>query len=393
MGAPARSDAISSPSITLVDTDRALNALLAVLHDVEEVAVDTEFHAENRFVPKLMVVQIATRDGAIWVVDAVAVDVSPLARALCERRMVLHGGRVDVQLLHHRGGVWPRELLDTQRVAGLVGRGYPTSLQALALDVLQLHVDKSATLTDWQRRPLTDAQVSYAAMDAAVLFPLLDRLRDDAAAAGRAEWLGEVSAEVVDEAERPDPAPWVGWGVVSALGEPERQVLDRLVRWRTIQASAKDRPLHYVLSDGVAIDLARRRPGTLDDLRANRRIPQGLIHRHADEILFEIAEAQKNPVALPPVPTPNQLRLQRLLQVWAEALENSTKVAAALALPPTLARRIAAEGPGAVTGWRRKFLGTNLQQFWDGSSSLRISASDGVIIEPSPVEEKKISPG
>jgi ribonuclease D len=393
MDALARSDVISSPSITLVDTDRALNALLAALHDVEEVAVDTEFHAENRFVPKLMLVQIATRDGAVWVVDAVAVDVSPLARALCGRRMVLHGGRVDVQLLHLRGGVWPRELLDTQRVAALVGRGYPTSLQALALDVLQVHVDKSATLTDWQRRPLTEAQVTYAAIDAAVLFPLLDRLRDDARQLGRGEWLGEVSAEVVEEAERPDPAPWVGWGIVPTLGEPERQVLDRLVRWRALQASAKDRPLHYVLSDGVALDLARRRPSTLEELSANRRIPQGLIHRHADEILFEIAEAARAPAVLPAVPTPSQLRLQRLLQVWAEALENSTKVAATLALPPTLARRVAAEGPGAITGWRRNFLGTSLQRFWDGSSSLRISASDGVIIEPSPLEEKKISPG
>ena len=355
MGAPARSDAIPSPSITLVDTDRALNALLAVLHDVEEVAVDTEFHAENRFVPKLMVVQIATRDGAVWVVDAVAVDVSPLARSLCGRRMVLHGGRVDVQLLHHRGGVWPRELLDTQRIAGLVGRGYPTSLQALALDVLQLHVDKSATLTDWQRRPLTDAQVAtrrwtpWSSFRCSIGCAKTRRQRD------APSWLGEVSAEVVEEAERPDTAPWVGWGVVSALGEPERQVLDRLVRWRTHQASAKDKPLHYVLSDGVAVDLARRRPATLDDLRANRRIPQGLIHRHADEILFEIAEALGTRSPLPPVPTASQLRLQRLLQVWAEALENSTKVAASMALPPTLARRIAADGPGTVTGGERNF--------------------------------------
>jgi ribonuclease D len=392
MGLFARSHLIA-PSITVVDTDRALNALLAALHDVEEVAVDTEFHAENRFVPKLMLVQVATREGSLWVVDAVAVDVSPLARALCTRRMVVHGGRVDVQLLQHRGGVWPRELLDTQRIAGLVGRGYPASLQALALDTLQLQLDKSATLTDWQRRPLSEAQVTYAATDAAVLFPLLDRLRDEAQALGRDEWLLDVSAEVVEEAERPDPAPWVGWGVVSVLGEPERQVLDRLLRWRSVQASAKDRPLHYVLSDGVAADLARRRPTTLEELSANRRIPQGLIHRHADEILFEIAEAGRSPVELPPVPTPNQLRLQRLLQVWAEALETSTKVAAALALPPALARRVAADGPGAIAGWRKKFLGTALQRFWDGSSALRISASEGVIIEPSPNEEKKISPG
>jgi ribonuclease D len=360
---------------------------------VDEVAVDTEFHAENRYVPKLMVVQVATRDGRVWVVDAVAVDVSPLARALCDKRMILHGGRVDVQLLHLQGGTWPRRLLDTQRVAGLVGRGFPTSLQTLALDALQTQVDKSATLTDWQRRPLTEAQITYAALDAVVLFPLFDRLRDEAEALGRGDWLPEVSAELVDEVESPDTAPWTGWGVVAILGEAERQVLDRLVRWRTLQASAKDRPLHYVLSDGVAVDLARRRPATLEDLRANRRIPQGLIHRHADEILFEIAEAARQPAVLPPVPTAQQQRLQRLLQVWAEALENATQVASGLALPPTLARRIAADGPGAVSGWRKNFLGPALQRFWDGSSSLRIDASEGVIIDPAPQAEKKISRG
>jgi ribonuclease D len=382
-----------SPSITVVDTDRALNALLATLHDHAEVAVDTEFHAENRFVPKLMLIQVATRDERVWVVDAVSVDVSPLARALCERILVVHGGRVDVQLLHHQGGVWPRSLFDTQRVAGLVGRGFPTSLQSLASDVVGTHLDKSTTLTDWQRRPLTPAQIEYAALDASVLFPLIDALRAEALESGRGEWLAEVSRELVDEVETPDPAPWISWGVTAMLGEPERQVLDRLVRWRVGQASQKDRPIHYVLSDGVAVDLARRRPSTLEELSANRRIPQGLIHRHADEILNEIREAAENPILLPAVPTAPQLRLQRLLQVWAEALEVATRVAAAVALPPALARRIAAEGPAAVSGWRKNFFGATLQQFWDGASSLRIDASDGVIIEPSPAVTKKLSLG
>ncbi len=188
-------------------------------------------------------------------------------------------------------------------------------------------------------------------------FPCSTALLGEARELGRAEWLAEVSAEVVEEAERPDPSPWTGWGVVATLGEHERQVLDRLVRWRSGQASAKDRPLHYVLSDGVAVDLARRRPATLEDLRVNRRIPQGLIHRHADEILFEIAEAGRSPATLPAVPTAQQLKLQRVLQVWAEALESATKVAATLALPLGLARRVAVEGPGAITGWRKNFLG------------------------------------
>jgi ribonuclease D len=159
-------------------------------------------------------------------------------------------------------------------------------------------VDKSATLTDWQRRPLTDAQVTYAAMDARSSFRssigCATRRRSGTRGVARAR----SPAEVVEEAERPDTAPWVGWGVVSALGEPERQVLDRLVRWRTVQASAKDKPLHYVLSDGVAVDLAA---GARDARGPPRqpRIPQGSFHRHADEILFEIAEALRSPVPCP----------------------------------------------------------------------------------------------
>lgn len=173
-----------------IDTQRDFEALVDELCDTEAYALDTEFHRERTYLPVLALIQIATPE-RISLVDPLAVDVRPLAKAL-ERDIVciMHAASQDLEILELACGVAPRRLFDTQ-IAALFCGYRTSSLGKLIEGFLGLQLDKSAQLSDWTRRPLPAADLSYAASDVAHLFGLRDALHDALSGRGRLDWAQE----------------------------------------------------------------------------------------------------------------------------------------------------------------------------------------------------------
>ena len=90
----------------------------------------------------------------------------------------MHAGRQDIPLVKRMWGVQPRNLFDTQIAAAFVGASVQPSYEALLGQFLRTPVSKSATFTRWDRRPLTDEQLSYARADVEHLLPLAASLRE-----------------------------------------------------------------------------------------------------------------------------------------------------------------------------------------------------------------------
>ncbi len=140
----------------LVDTAEGFASVLDALRDEPAYAVDTEFHRERTYYPKLALVQIAWRDG-LALVDPLAVDIAPLAEILDGPGVaVLHACDQDLEVLDLACGTIPAHLFDTQIAAGFVGMSMP-SLSSLYERVLGIRVGKGDRLTDWLARPLNDA--------------------------------------------------------------------------------------------------------------------------------------------------------------------------------------------------------------------------------------------
>ena len=64
----------------LVTTAAALDDLVATLVDEPRYALDTEFHRERTYWPKVALVQIAW-PGELVLIDPLAIDLAPLAPA------------------------------------------------------------------------------------------------------------------------------------------------------------------------------------------------------------------------------------------------------------------------------------------------------------------------
>ena len=265
--------------------------------------------------------------------------------------------------------------------AGMLGLGYPTRLGTLTHHFIGEELNKKATLSDWSHRPLTKSQLQYAAQDARTLFPLAAEIREQLKTRDRLHWAEEESMAMGQRAQQESTADhaWRQWDIASFLDEETQRVLHSLTEWRNQKGRDKNQPAPFILSNGIALDIARRKPTTLDELGENRRIPQGLIRRIGQEIVSVVEYAVSNVFDIPTVPTPDQRKVAAAIAMWTQAISTSLDVAPQLLIPDDLRFQIAMNGPTVVDGWRSEAIGNELEAFLNGSTGVFIGESGPMI--------------
>ena len=324
------------------------------------VAVDTEFHSEHRYLPKLLLVQLRGADGEARVIDPKAhEDLAPLGRALSGMPLLVHAGSNDLPLLAATTGLVPGTVLDPQILASFAGFGFPRSLGDLCREVLGVELPGGQALTDWNRRPLEPGQLEYAAADVLHLHALVDALTERVPADLLALAL-TACAEARDAALTPvDPqTAWKRIAAARVLDATGRDILQRLAAWRELAARAANQPHWQVASDAILLDLARRRPTSTEQMRANRKFPKRLLKK-PDEVLACVAAGQARDDGYPN----NQDERTRLLALdgallaWASATEARGGIAARMLLPQglrtELSIRMLRGDDTPPDGWRR----------------------------------------
>ena len=173
-----------------IDDNDALNALIDEVVLSERYALDTEFHREKTYYPKLALLQIRVGETTA-LVDPLAVDTTLLVRLFaCDSWCVVHAAQQDLEVLQHASGAIPKRIFDTQLSSGFIGMSTP-SLASLVQNELKISLPKGDRLTDWLRRPLTADQQKYAASDVDYLFVLHDSIMARLTELGRASWAEE----------------------------------------------------------------------------------------------------------------------------------------------------------------------------------------------------------
>jgi ribonuclease D len=359
------------------------------------VGIDTEFMGEGRYRALLCLVQVAveTPDGVrVEVLDPLTTqfDPAPLAAVLADPaiQVILHAGRQDVALLRREWRTDIHGIFDTQVAAGFAGLRAQLGYEALLHEMVGVRLRKSASFTRWDTRPLSDEQVGYAREDVLHLTELTDALQSALTARGRLDWALE-ECRMLEEAsdEREPNTIFNRLPRINSLEPAQRAVALELVRWREETARENDRPVPSVLADAPLVEVAKRRPSSLDRLAQIRGLNESTLRRRGRAILGVVERGRaREPI---PVdgdrPAPADANDAPLIAL-GEALVRARAAEAGLAYELIAARadlqrivtavRLGTNDADVRTlqGWRREVVGAELLELLQGRRSLRVAA-------------------
>ncbi len=342
------------------------------------IGVDTEFVRERTFYPGLGLIQVS--DGTVsFLVDTVAIKhLEPLSGVLKDPAVIkiFHSCGEDLEVLYHRFGAFPKGVFDTQIAATLTGMGTSPGYGRLVSTLFDVELPKDKTRTNWLRRPLSDAQLAYAALDVAYLIPAYTRLGDQLRRLGRESWLRE-ELESLFDADRflPDPEhAYLRIGARRSMAPRQLATLRSLAAWREREARRRDLPRNFVLKEKALADVARRGPTTTSALSVIRSLHPRKIERHGRALLRNVRQSRRLAAGELPAASARPVDLAPYRSQVRRLRADVTAIADALSLPSELLatrktidnlmrRSVAGETPvlpQKLEGWRRAVVGETL---------------------------------
>jgi ribonuclease D len=358
------------------------------------VTVDTEFLRETTYYPLLCVAQMASPDEAV-VVDPLApdIDLAPFFALMADEKVmkVFHAARQDIEIVWHRAKLIPHPIFDTQVAAMVLGYGDSISYDQLVQRITGDALDKSHRFTDWTRRPLSEAQLSYAISDVTHLRDVYLALVDDLGRRGRVDWVQE-EMHILTSPDTYRMDPENAWQrLKTRVRKPkELAVLIEVAAWREREAQARDVPRSRVLKDEVVADIAVHAPTTIDKLKNLRSLPRGFERSRWGEAIVAavergLASDMKNlprPARL--TPNANGAAVVELLKVLLRMISEHHHVAAKVIATVDDLERIAADDSAdvpALTGWRRELFGEKALALKHGDLALAIERGKVATVE------------
>lgn len=370
-----------------VDDQDRFGALVDRLGRAEVYAVDTEFHRERTYFPHVALVQLADEAG-VSVVDALAVDLAPLATVLTGPGLaVMHAARQDLEVMERACGAIPNRLLDTQLAAGFLGYTSP-SLAVLLERELKVRTGKADRLTDWMRRPLSERQLSYAADDVAHLLALHDRLWSRLAERGRTAWV-EQACEELRHGPRGARSPEEAWRRIKEvrhLKGSRLAVAQAVAAWRERRAAEADLTPRFVLSDLGVVSVATSAPTSVEELRKLRGVDgRALKGSAAEDLLRAVGDARDTRPASRQEPGNGEMDsdlrpVVPLISAWvsqrARELDLETSLLATRADLEQLLR--GDEDARLSVGWRAEIVGEPIRSIVAGHKALVFRRGTGL---------------
>ena len=255
----------------IIESTQALEHLCDELSQEAFIAIDTEFARETTYYPHLGLVQLAG-PGRIACVDPLAFDARPLLTELMQNTSVtkiFHACLQDLEVLELTLGTVPCPIFDTQLAHALMNEDHQISYAKLVALELDIQLPKTETRTNWLKRPLSHAQLEYAADDVRYLLEIQRKQQAELQALDRESWMKDecdslCSRSYIDQIDYSDI--WMRIKGKERLRPKELAVLQEAASWREQQAVANDRPRRRILKDDLMIEIAIRQPNNSTEL-------------------------------------------------------------------------------------------------------------------------------
>ncbi len=383
MSPPAPSQPVAPP---LCDRSDQLAAVAAAVAAADRVAIDTEFHGERSYYPRLMLLQVATVDG-LWLLDPLALDLRPFVQQLATGRALVigHALKNDLRILWQAYDARFERVFDTQVAAAFLGCGLQMGLAHLVQRVTGVPLAKGEQMADWNQRPLPPKLRQYAGNDVAYLLQVHTEQARRLAELGRTQWLDEECAALSDtRAYDRDPAT-AGDRVAGArrMDPGEAGVLYAVAALRETMAQQEDVVPHFLITDEALVALARAKPRSAKEIYGDRRLQTRAIQKFAEKWVQAVATGLANPIKRPPgrPPPPPQLEaVASAAMLLVGELASESGIAPQLLTKRETLIEALRESPAScdeladhagLHGWRRDLVAPRLWRLLTGELALR----------------------
>lgn len=274
-----------------LDTTSVVDTFLGSISDTSILALDTEGASFHRFVDRIYLLQLSTRERTA-ILDPIPIGRPALLGRLLEDpgvEIVFHDADYDLRLLHQDYGWHVRNIFDTRVAAQLLGLK-AFGLAALLERYFGVKLDKKHQRADWSMRPLTPGMLDYAAQDTIHLLELRDRLKHDLEQLGRWTWAQE-EFRLLEGTKWPEDDSGNAFLRIKGardLTRRELAILRELVPWRDGVARELDRATFRVVGNEQLLEASRAKPASRDALTAIKGMPRGMIEARGEEILAAV---------------------------------------------------------------------------------------------------------
>ncbi len=381
-----------------ITTTQDLSNFCKAAAEHDYVTVDTEFLRERTYYSKLCLIQLAMPG----MDESNAVLVDPLSEELSLEPLydlfrdtstvkVFHAARQDLEIFWVDAQVFPEPLFDTQVAAMVCGFGEQVGYETLVRKIARGSVDKSSRFTDWSRRPLSEAQKSYALADVTHLRQIYEYLSAELDKTNRKRWVEE-EIQILTNPSTYEVEPREAWKRLKTRTNSPKflAVVRELAAFREQYAQENNVPRNRVFKDDALVELASAKPKAHTDLSGLRLLlreaRRGAI---ADGILAAVQKGVNCPQDQMPKPDRSREKLQvnpalaDLLRVLLKSKTESSGVAAKLIASSADLDAIAAgeRDLPALSGWRSEVFGLDALRLCDGKIALAAKGNNVETVE------------
>ncbi len=357
----------------IIDNEQNLKLLVEEALSSDAVALDTEFVWERTYYPQLGLIQLGLSDEKCFAIDPIAIkDLSPLSTLLNNRKIVkiFHDAPQDLAILSNATNSVPQNIFDTRLAAGFAGFQSTISLAQLIRNLLGTGLDKSATRTNWLKRPLTEKQLSYALDDVRYLRATRILLSGQIIGPRIKTWLQEELNQFNNRSSYspvPDYERYKKIRGVNKLTAKQLNIAKNLTIWREQKARELNRPRGHIIKDKIILEVAKGTVNIQTDLQ-DTSLDEKSYERYGEDIYKIVTDTLLAPMDKVPKPARNQLtnkekkNLQHLKELIALKCDILNIDPLLIGSNNELKKLVTSLSSGQhhslrqTTGWRKEFL-------------------------------------
>ncbi|MEE9337826.1 MAG: ribonuclease D [Methylococcaceae bacterium] len=378
-------------AIEYIDKPEQIKGLCERISQVSWIAMDTEFLREKTYYPVFCLLQIATPEWVVCVDPIALPDLSELFEVINKPDIikVLHSCRQDLEIFFHLTGKVTSPVFDTQIAAPLLGFQENPGYAMLVSSFLNINLSKAHTRTDWSIRPLSEAQIQYAADDVIYLCKIYEMICQQLEESGRSDWLNKDFERLNNKElyQLPPAKAWLKVKGKNRLTGKQLSIVQALTEWRERTAQSENRPKNWLIRDDLLLELAKLQPVTVGELAKIRTINERSVNRYGKVICQLIDEAKDKA----PIPLNDKSKIKKKTQQQEAVLDVLTALVRVRADENSLNPMILAskkdlekllideENSMILQGWRYSMVGKELQGLLKGQLALSLDSGKVLI--------------